>query len=139
MLQLARPERSRGATAPHQRPSTSLGTSGFVAAICPACGAAALRPDIVFFGEMPYEMDRIEAALSRANLFVSIGTSGAVYPAAGFVQTARHHGAWALELNLEPSAGSTSFSETRMGPASQLVPTWVDELLQSTQSSPMSR
>src|SRR3546814_6108579 len=56
---------------------------------CAACGAPALRPDIVFFGEMPYAMDRIERALAAADLFVSIGTSGAVYPAAGFVQTAR--------------------------------------------------
>ncbi len=95
----------------------------------PACGAGALRPDIVFFGEMPYQMDRIEAALSRADLFVSIGTSGAVYPAAGFVQTARHYGAQTLELNLEPSAGSVFFDETRMGAASALVPAWVEELL----------
>lgn len=96
---------------------------------CPACGDAALRPDIVFFGEMPYQMDRIEAALARADLFVSIGTSGAVYPAAGFVQTARHYGAQTLELNLEPSAGSVFFHETRLGAASSLVPAWVEELL----------
>ncbi len=96
---------------------------------CPACGEAALRPDIVFFGEMPYQMDRIEAALARADLFVSIGTSGAVYPAAGFVQTARHYGAQTLELNLEPSAGSVFFHETRLGAASILVPAWVEELL----------
>jgi NAD-dependent deacetylase len=101
---------------------------------CPACGAAKLRPDIVFFGEMPYEMDRIDAALSRADLFVSIGTSGAVYPAAGFVQIARHHGAWALELNLEPSVGSSMFSESRMGPAGELVPAWVEEMLKSSPS-----
>ena len=96
---------------------------------CPSCGAAAPRPDIVFFGEMPYEMERIDAALARADLFVSIGTSGAVYPAAGFVQTARHYGARALELNLEPSAGSYLFSESRMGAASALVPAWVEEVL----------
>ncbi len=98
---------------------------------CPSCGSRWLRPDIVFFGEMPYEMDRIDAAIERCDLFVSIGTSGAVYPAAGFVQTARHYGAWALELNLEPSAGSYLFSESRMGPASKLVPMWVDEVLTS--------
>lgn len=110
------------------------------ASVCGACNAAALRPDIVFFGEMPYQMERIEAALTQADLFVSIGTSGAVYPAAGFVQTARHHGAATLELNLEPSAGSLWFDESRMGPAATLVPAWVDDLLaQSTQSSPMSR
>jgi NAD-dependent deacetylase len=96
---------------------------------CPTCGAMRLRPDIVFFGEMPYQMDRIDAALERADLFVSIGTSGAVYPAAGFVQTARHYGAWALELNLEPSAGSYLFSESRMGRASELVPHWVEQVL----------
>jgi len=96
---------------------------------CDACGAPRLRPDIVFFGEMPYEMDRIERALSNADLFVSIGTSGAVYPAAGYVQTARYHGAKTLEMNLEPSAGSAYFHETRLGPASELVPEWVDELL----------
>jgi NAD-dependent deacetylase len=96
---------------------------------CPACQAPSLRPDIVFFGEIPYEMARIEAALARADLFVSIGTSGAVYPAAGFVQTARHHGAHTLELNLDPSAGSILFGETRLGPAATLVPAWVDELL----------
>jgi NAD-dependent deacetylase len=96
---------------------------------CPSCGAAKLRPDIVFFGEMPYEMDRIDAAVSRADLFVSIGTSGAVYPAAGFVQTARHFGARTLELNLEPSAGSYMFSESRMGAAGERVPAWVEEVL----------
>ena len=96
---------------------------------CPNCGEPALRPDIVFFGEMPYEMERVEAALARADLFVSIGTSGAVYPAAGYVQTARYHGAATLELNLEPSAGSVFFDESRMGAASALVPEWVAEVL----------
>ncbi|MBY0300679.1 NAD-dependent deacylase [Sphingomonas ginsenosidimutans] len=96
---------------------------------CDACGAEALRPDIVFFGEMPYHMTRIDAALAAADLFVSIGTSGAVYPAAGFVQTARAYGAATLELNLEPSAGSAWFDETRLGAAGALVPAWVDEVL----------
>jgi NAD-dependent deacetylase len=96
---------------------------------CPGCGEPRLRPDIVFFGEMPYEMDRIERALAKADLFVSIGTSGAVYPAAGFVQTARYHGARTLELNLDPSAGSVFFHEARIGPASELVPLWVSEAL----------
>lgn len=106
---------------------------------CATCGATALRPDIVFFGEFPYRMGRIEAALAACDLFVSIGTSGAVYPAAGFVALAAAHGARTLELNLEPSAGSDRFDETRLGPAGRLVPEWVDSLLQSTQSSPMSR
>jgi len=97
---------------------------------CPACGVSGrMRPDIVWFGEMPYGIDRIERALARADLFVSIGTSGAVYPAAGFVQTARHHGAQTLELNLDPSAGSLYFHETRIGPAGRLVPEWVEEML----------
>ena len=97
--------------------------------VCPACGAAALRPDIVFFGEMPYAMDTIERALGTADLFVSIGTSGAVYPAAGFVQGARHAGARTLELNLERSGGSAFFHETRLGAAGSLVPHWVDAML----------
>ncbi len=67
--------------------------------------------------------------MSEADLFVSIGTSGAVYPAAGYVQQARHAGIETLELNLEPSAGSYFFHETRLGPASVLVPAWVDEVL----------
>ena len=74
-----------------------------------------LRPDIVWFGEMPYEMDRIDRALMEADLFVSIGTSGNVYPAAGFVQTARYVGARTLEMNLEPSLGSYLFDESRTG------------------------
>ena len=97
--------------------------------ICAACEAPALRPDIVFFGEMPYHMEAIERALARADLFVSIGTSGAVYPAAGFVQTARYHGADTLELNLDRSEGSAWFAESRLGPAGELVPAWVDRLL----------
>ena len=96
---------------------------------CPACGTRALRPDVVWFGEMPYRMDEIDAALRTADLFVSIGTSGAVYPAAGYVRTARDLGAATLELNLERSQGSRWFDETRLGPASEIVPAWVDELL----------
>lgn len=97
--------------------------------VCAACGKPALRPDIVFFGEMPYAMDRVEAVLAACDLFVSIGTSGAVYPAAGFVQTARYHDADTLELNLERSAGSAWFAETRLGSAGVLVPAWVEEVL----------
>jgi NAD-dependent deacetylase len=99
-------------------------------AACPSCDTEGLvRPDIVWFGEMPYDMERIEAALLHADLFVSIGTSGAVYPAAGFVQSARYRGARTLEINLEPSAGSLYFDERRFGPPSVEVPKWVDELL----------
>lgn len=96
---------------------------------CPSCGEAALRPDVVWFGEMPYRMDEIFAALHEADLFVSIGTSGAVYPAAGFVRNAKELGARTLELNLERSQGSHWFDETRLGPAGQIVPHWVDEML----------
>ncbi|HEX8400113.1 MAG TPA: NAD-dependent deacylase [Allosphingosinicella sp.] len=97
---------------------------------CSSCAVfGAMRPDIVWFGEVPYEMDRIEAALMKADLFVSIGTSGAVYPAAGFVQTARYRGAETLEINLEPSAGSAFFGESRFGRAGTLVPAWVEEML----------
>lgn len=96
---------------------------------CPVCDARALRPDVVWFGEMPYRMDEIYAALREADLFVSIGTSGAVYPAAGFVRDARELGARTLELNLERSEGSHWFAESRLGRASELVPAWVDEIL----------
>ncbi|WP_296677138.1 NAD-dependent deacylase [Novosphingobium sp.] len=96
---------------------------------CPVCQSRSLRPDVVWFGEMPYEMDRIHAALLDADLFVSIGTSGAVYPAAGFVRNARDLGAQTLELNLEPSQGSAMFHETRLGKAGDLVPAWVAEIL----------
>jgi NAD-dependent deacetylase len=96
---------------------------------CPVCRAPTLRPDVVWFGEMPYQMGRIYAALEACDLFVSIGTSGAVYPAAGFVQEARGAGARTFELNLEPSEGSRFFHESRHGPASRLVPEWVEEVL----------
>lgn len=99
----------------------------------PACTSCAtprsLRPDIVWFGEMPYQMEAIDDALARCDLFVSIGTSGNVYPAAGFVQEARRAGAKTLELNMEPSEGSYWFNEARHGPATQLVPQWVHQLL----------
>jgi len=98
-------------------------------AACPQCETVGMvRPDIVWFGEMPYEMERIDRALQNADLFVSIGTSGAVYPAAGFVQTARYCGAHCIEMNLEPSQGSIFFHESRMGRARELVPAWVTEL-----------
>ena len=97
---------------------------------CPACGTPGMvRPDIVWFGEMPYGMERIDEALQSCDLFVSIGTSGAVYPAAGFVQTARYCGAKTLEMNLEPSLGSYIFDESRVGRAGELVPAWVEEFL----------
>jgi NAD-dependent deacetylase len=94
---------------------------------CPSCAAPRLRPDIVWFGEMPMGMDRIEAALDGCGLFVSIGTSGNVYPAAGFVDDAAQ--AHKVELNLEASAGSALFDEAHHGPATQVVPAFVDRLL----------
>ncbi len=98
---------------------------------CDACGrAGGLRPHVVWFGEMPLMMDEIEQALARAGLFMSIGTSGNVYPAAGFVEIVRHYGhGHTVELNLEPSVGATSFAEQIYGPAGEIVPAYVDGLL----------
>ncbi|MCS3459168.1 Sir2 family NAD+-dependent deacetylase [Aeromonas sp. BIGb0445] len=89
-----------------------------------------LRPHVVWFGEMPLGLDRIYGALAQCDLFISIGTSGAVYPAAGFVHEAGLNGAHTIELNLEPSELESQFDEKRYGPASLLVPAYVDELLQ---------
>jgi NAD-dependent deacetylase len=97
---------------------------------CPACGRLpALRPDIVWFEEVPIGLERIEAALGDCRLFVAIGTSGRVWPAAGFVERARRAGAHTVELNLEPGEASERFHEQRFGPASRVVPAWVEELL----------
>ncbi|MEM7059551.1 MAG: NAD-dependent deacylase [Pseudomonadota bacterium] len=97
---------------------------------CPTCPTVgAVRPDVVWFGEMPYHMERIYAALDECDLFVSIGTSGNVYPAAGFVMQARQSGAETLEINLEPSEGASMFHRQILGPATQKVPEWVDEVL----------
>lgn len=101
--------------------------------VCPSCQTQGkLRPHIVWFGEMPFYMDRIELALASADLFISIGTSGNVYPAAGFIQGIRQYGhAHTVELNLEPSEGSGWFEEAFYGPASEVVPAFIDELLSS--------
>jgi len=96
---------------------------------CPACGVAALRPDVVWFGEVPHGLDRIGKAIEHADLFVSIGTSGVVYPAAGLATAAHSAGARTLELNLVPSDGVTVFDQARHGPATELVPAWVDEVI----------
>lgn len=116
-------------------------------ALCAACGhrwpapaemgvqdACALcdgpvRPDVVWFGEVPYHMDRIGAALLQADLFVAIGTSGVVYPAAGFVRVAQRSGADTLELNLAPSERASDFADARFGPATTVVPEWVAGVL----------
>lgn len=96
---------------------------------CPACNAPAARPDVVWFGEMPYHMDEIWDLLRAADIFAAIGTSGQVYPAAAFVQDAARAGAHTVEINLEPSAVVSDFAETRFGKASEQVPLWVDEVL----------
>lgn len=97
---------------------------------CWRCGrVGALRPDVVWFGEMPYGMDAIYERLSACDLFVSIGTSGEVYPAAGFVMEADMAGAHTVELNLEPSANARGFREGRYGPASEVVSQWVEDLV----------
>jgi NAD-dependent deacetylase len=97
---------------------------------CAACGAVGcLRPDVVWFGEMPRRMDEIMAALRKCDLFVAIGTSGRVYPAAGFVREARAAGAHTLELDLRSRDTGSGFAETRSGPATRLVPGLVAELL----------
>lgn len=99
--------------------------------LCPACKSASARPDIVWFGEMPFHMERVMDALSGCNLFVSIGTSGSVYPAAGFVQIAAAAGADTLELNLERSDVATDFARAQQGPATEIVPEWVNSMLLS--------
>ena len=97
---------------------------------CPACGkAGGMRPDIVWFGEMPYRMEEIESALMDADLFAAIGTSGNVYPAAGFVRTARFAGARTIEFNNAGTAVSGFFEDHRLGPATVEVKRWVDNLL----------
>jgi NAD-dependent deacetylase len=97
---------------------------------CGSCGRpGGMRPDVVWFGEMPYHMEKISRLLSRCDLFVSIGTSGHVHPAAGFVAAAREAGADTLELNLEPSNGAKLFSKAIYGPATEVVPAWVERLL----------
>jgi NAD-dependent deacetylase len=101
---------------------------------CARCReAGGLRPHVVWFGELPLEMDRIYEALGRCGLFISIGTSGNVYPAAGFVAEARQSaGARTVELNLEPSEGATLFDERHYGPATEIVPAYVRRLLAET-------
>lgn len=97
---------------------------------CPFCGLpGGMRPDVVWFGEMPYQMGRINALLAGADLFLSIGTSGSVYPAAGFVTEARANGAHTVELNLEPSEGASLFDEAIYGRATEIVPAFVERIL----------
>jgi NAD-dependent deacetylase len=100
---------------------------------CPACSkSGGMRPDVVWFGETPYHMARIFDLLRDCDLFISIGTSGNVYPAAGFVTEARTHGAKTVELNLEPSSGATQFHDAIYGPATDVVPRFVERLINGT-------
>lgn len=96
---------------------------------CPCCSNATLRPDIVWFGEMPMHMDVIYNALARADIFISIGTSGNVYPAAGFVQLAKEAGAHTIEVNVAPSATNSLFDESLSGVATAKVPELVERLI----------
>lgn len=96
---------------------------------CPACARTATRPDIVWFGEIPYRMDEIWQAVEQADVFAAIGTSGQVYPAAGLAQHARRKGVHTVELNLATSAVSRDFAERIEGPATKIVPEWVDSLI----------
>ncbi|MGY2049453.1 NAD-dependent deacylase [Methylobacterium sp. JK268] len=101
-----------------------------VATPCPACGrAGGLRPAVVWFGEMPLHLDAIDAALAAADRFVAIGTSGAVYPAAGFVARARGLGIPTHEINLDPSDTAHIFDSAAYGPATETVPAFVAQVL----------
>ncbi len=103
---------------------------------CPNCDLTGrLRPNVVWFGEMPFQMERIGETLAACDLFVSIGTSGNVYPAAGFVSEAKHAGAHTVELNIEPSEGSHHFAEVHHGPASEVVPDYLQSLLDLVEHS----
>jgi NAD-dependent deacetylase len=95
---------------------------------CPACNAPGARPDIVWFGEIPYFMEDIYDRLAQADIFAAIGTSGNVYPAAGLVSEANRNGATTIEFNLEPSAAHTQFGDVRIGSASVTLPAWAAEL-----------
>ncbi len=98
--------------------------------LCPACHTLGyLRPHVVWFGEMPFHLDEIVEAIELADLFVAIGTSGSVYPAAGFVSEARDLGIRTAEINLEPSDNASVFDDRLYGPATHVVPQWVEELI----------
>jgi NAD-dependent deacetylase len=96
---------------------------------CPVCGERTLRPDVVWFGELPYDLDRIERAVIGCEVLCAVGTSGAVYPAAGYAALAAAFGARTVELNLEPTDALVPFDDVRAGAASALVPEWADEVI----------
>ena len=108
-----------------------------VDSVCRECRApGAMRPHVTWFYEMPMEMAAIEQALAACDLFISIGTSGNVYPAAGFIADVRRAArAHSVELNLEPSEGSSLFAERIHGPAGEVVPAYVDQLLESSMAA----
>ena len=108
-------------------PDAEALSAGSVCPVCAVVGTA--RPHVVWFGEEPLFLDAIDDALEESDVFVSIGTSGSVYPAAGFVAQARRLGIRTCELNLEPSDNARAFDERRYGPATEVVPAWVDEVL----------
>lgn len=112
--------------------TTALPVDGDIASddTCPACGlAGGLRPDVVWFGEMPRQLDVINAALQHCDLFIAVGTSGNVYPAAGFVATARAAGAHTVEINLETTAQAGRFARHYCGKAAEVLPGLVAQLL----------
>lgn len=116
---------------------SSFHGAGLADALCPACGAKALRPHVVWFGEIPLHMEEIEdALLTRCDTFAAVGTSGQVYPAAGFMEAAKANGARTVELNLEPTDLSHRFDDARHGPATEIVPAWVDEVLAAAKAGP---
>lgn len=101
-----------------------------VSSPCPSCKVVgSQRPNVVWFGEMPYHLEEIQREIDSCFLFISIGTSGSVYPAAGFVNMARKAGAHTVELNLEPSDGAVQFHEAHQGKATEIVPRYVDKLM----------
>ena len=103
---------------------------------CLSCGAQGyLRPHVVWFGEMPFHLPKIQTLLSQADLFVAIGTSGAVYPAAGFVHDARMYGVRTREMNLEPSDNHYRFHDADYGSATEIVPRWVDAVVAAADGS----
>ena len=102
---------------------------------CSFCKTGRLRPHVVWFGEMPLELERIYTALRRCSIFIAIGTSAVVYPAAGFVQEAKATGTKCYEVNLEDTAATWAFDETRIGPATKMLPSLLEELLEEAASS----
>jgi NAD-dependent deacetylase len=114
----------------HCEATFASGADLSMGSVCPECRrAGGLRPDVVWFGEVPYGLEKVFQLLQRCAVFVAIGTSGHVYPAAQFVSEAARHGAHTVELNMEPSQNAFEFSQSNYGPATSVVPEWVEEIL----------